>query len=317
MKLGKIFSNEYFMSMNFRNKSLIRKLNSEDSIALVDDKLRFKTHLIENGIMTPKILCTITSMQEFSKLEETVAPFVLKPVKGHGGYGIVVITRKEGKSYIDSNGKSWSEYQLRRHAMRILDGAFSIGGRFDTILVEEKIRVPMYIKEMFPLGVPDIRIILHHHKPILAMMRVPTEKSGGKANLSQGANALNVDLFTGKVQGYYSADARSQAKVLPKFNLILPRWDEIIGIAIHAAACSGLGYCGVDIVYDQKGPMVLECNARPGLEIQNVTSRNIAGIISENKDSGNFREMIEQARSSCRTHKESKNLKGSKNIVAS
>jgi predicted ATP-grasp superfamily ATP-dependent carboligase len=41
-----------------------------------------------------------------------------------------------------------------------------------------------------------------------------------------------------------------------------------------------LGYVGVDIVLDVSGPMVLEVNKRPGLEIQNT---NLAGLLQRLK----------------------------------
>ena len=51
--------------------------------------------------------------------------------------------------------------------------------------------------------------------------------------------------------------------------LKIPRWDELLLIAARAYELSGLGYVGVDIVLDKdKGPLILELNARPGLAIQ-------------------------------------------------
>jgi len=42
-----------------------------------------------------------------------------------------------------------------------------------------------------------------------------------------------------------------------------------------------LGYLGVDICIDaERGPLVLEVNARPGLEIQNIKNRGIADLLA-------------------------------------
>ncbi len=49
----------------------------------------------------------------------------------------------------------------------------------------------------------------------------------------------------------------------------LPDWDGFMKLAAGCYELSGLGYIGVDMVLDQdKGPLILELNARPGLNIQ-------------------------------------------------
>ncbi len=56
-------------------------------------------------------------------------------------------------------------------------------------------------------------------------------------------------------------------------------------VAIRAAAALGLGVAGVDILESDRGPLVLEINASPGLEgIQKVTGQNIAGHIVQYMD---------------------------------
>ena len=49
----------------------------------------------------------------------------------------------------------------------------------------------------------------------------------------------------------------------------VPYWNEILEIASSCYELTGLGYLGVDIVLDKdQGPLMLELNARPGLNIQ-------------------------------------------------
>jgi len=49
----------------------------------------------------------------------------------------------------------------------------------------------------------------------------------------------------------------------------LPNWDGFMKLAAGCYELCGLGYIGVDMVLDQeKGPLILELNARPGLNIQ-------------------------------------------------
>src|SRR5690606_28920705 len=57
----------------------------------------------------------------------------------------------------------------------------------------------------------------------------------------------------------------------------VPAFEQILDICMRAADTSGLGYVGADIVVDEnKGPVVLELNARPGLSIQIA---NRAGLL--------------------------------------
>ena len=52
-------------------------------------------------------------------------------------------------------------------------------------------------------------------------------------------------------------------------NFEVPDWPTFLELASHCADITGLGYLGVDIVLDRnRGPMILELNARPGLAIQ-------------------------------------------------
>lgn len=44
----------------------------------------------------------------------------------------------------------------------------------------------------------------------------------------------------------------------------------------------GLGYLGVDLAIDRElGPLVMEVNARPGLQVQNVTGAGLAERLEE------------------------------------
>lgn len=46
-------------------------------------------------------------------------------------------------------------------------------------------------------GVPDIRTLVFRGIPVMAMIRLPTRLSDGKANLHQGAVGVGIDLVTG------------------------------------------------------------------------------------------------------------------------
>src|SRR5207245_6228058 len=114
----------------------------------------------------------------------------------------------------------------------------------------------------------------------MAMMRIPTQASGGKANLHLGAVAAGVGLSTGTIvhcvwRGQPQPNHPDTDVTL--LGKAVPCWDEILEPAAEAQRLSGLGFAGVDISLDARdGPVVMEVNRRPGLEIQNA---NAAGLL--------------------------------------
>ncbi|MCA0403152.1 MAG: alpha-L-glutamate ligase-like protein, partial [Proteobacteria bacterium] len=104
------------------------------------------------------------------------------------------------------------------------------------------------------------------------MVRLPTRQSNGKANLHQGAIGAGINLATGRTfGGVFNNDAIDfHPDTLSSIvDIEVPYWDKILEIAASCYELTGLGYLGVDIVLDKEhGPLMLELNARPGLNIQ-------------------------------------------------
>jgi hypothetical protein len=148
----------------------------------------------------------------------------------------------------------------------------------DSVLVEERIKIhPMFLS-ITKTGTPDIGVVVYNKIPVMAFLRIPTEESGGKANLQQGAIGLGVDLATGittfGVQGKSEEISKiydfGKKKMIKVNGIRIPKWREILETAVDCQrAIPGLGFMRVDVVLDKdKGPVVLEVNARPGLSIQ-------------------------------------------------
>ena len=68
----------------------------------------------------------------------------------------------------------------------------------DYAIIEKRVVVDPVFEEVSYEGIPDIRIISLLGYPAMAMVRLPTRLSGGKANLHQGAIGVGVNLATGK-----------------------------------------------------------------------------------------------------------------------
>ena len=170
------------------------------------------------------------------------------------------------------NGKLMTTQELSYHLSCILSGAYSLGGHNDYAIIEKRVIVDPVFKEVSYEGIPDIRIITLLGYPVMAMVRLPTRISGGKANLHQGAIGVGVDISTGKtVGGVYQNDIIDYHPDTfnPIVDIQVPYWHTILEIAAGCYELTNLGYLGVDIVLDkEQGPMMLELNARPGLNIQ-------------------------------------------------
>ena len=134
---------------------------------------------------------------------------------------------------------------------------------------------------------PDIRLIALKGELLAAMLRIPTKESDGKANLHQGALGVDVDLQTGVLGQAYNYKSYLNHHPDTKEDIVglqMPHWKGIIDISNKIAKISPLKYLGIDIVIDKKiGPLVLEMNVRPGIEIQNVTKKGLFELINNNR----------------------------------
>jgi alpha-L-glutamate ligase-like protein len=263
------------MGMNERNGDFILPHNPRGCYLRVDDKRQTKRLAEAAGIRVPKLYGVIEIVHQVETLAETLAPyddFVIKPAQGAGGEGILVVTGRQAERYRKSNGELDSIDDLAHHAANILGGMYSLGGRPDAALIEYRVQFDPIFENISFQGVPDIRMLVFRGIPVLAMIRLPTRGSDGKANLHQGAIGVGIDLASGRTSSGVSQEQYIEEHPDTGGHLsgrLIPCWDEILAMAAHCHDFAGLGFIGVDIVLDAKeGPMMLEVNARPGLSIQ-------------------------------------------------
>ncbi len=263
------------LSINRRNSDYVLRYNPRKLYPLVDDKLQTKRLALSAGIAVPPLYTLIETERQIKCLDKLLEPytdFVIKPAHGAGGDGILVITGRVFGKYRQINGKILTTQEISYHLSCLLSGAYSLGGHADYAIVEHRVVVDPVFAEISHEGVPDIRVITLLGYPAMAMVRLPTRLSGGKANLHQGAIGVGVELSTGLTLGGvfhndvidYHPDTLNST-----LNLQVPYWDKILDVAARCYELTGLGYLGVDIVLDKEhGPLMLELNARPGLNIQ-------------------------------------------------
>jgi alpha-L-glutamate ligase-like protein len=271
------------IGINQRNSRYTLRWNPRHLYPLVDDKLRTKRLCQAAGIPTPKLLGVATHQHAVQGLPQRIASherFVLKPSRGAMGNGILVVKGRLGARFVRAGGRELDETALLYHAASIVSGLYAIAGQPDAAMVEELLIVHPELAEVSTDGVPDIRVIVYRGIPVMAMTRLPTSRSGGRANLHQGAVGVGIDLASGTTMHAALENRpvkRHPDSRAPLLGRQIPHFARAVEAAVRATDQTGLGYVGADIVIDANlGPVVLELNARPGLAVQVV---NRAGLL--------------------------------------
>ncbi len=260
------------LGMNRRNAACILDHNRRALYPLVDDKLRMRDLCVRIGVPTPDIYGEISTHSMLGRLADFLSnrdDFVIKPNCGSAGRGVFVIMGRTGTSFVRHNGELLRPEQLRQHVSDILSGMYSLGGRPDQALLQERVRLHPAFASISYKGIPDIRVILYRNQPAMAMLRLPTRGSNGRANLHQGGIGAGVDLDTGRTHHAVQRNRFVDRHPDTGASVIggrVPYWRDVLAMSCRVAEHTGLGYIGVDIVVDgRRGPMLLEANARPGL----------------------------------------------------
>ncbi len=271
------------LGINGRNANFTLRYNPRHLYPLVDDKLRTKRLGQANGVPVPELYALVEVAGQVHELPDFLkdySDFVIKPAHGSGGEGILIVSRTRDGAFSKQDGKAISLEEFKHHVFNTLSGLYSLGGQPDEALVEYRVEFDPLFEKISYEGVPDIRIVTIFGVPTMAMVRLPTRKSDGKANLHQGAVGVGICMATGiTLRGVQGNDVVSEHPDTgaPVSGLSIPGWDNLLGLAGKWYELTGLGYLGVDIVLDRtKGPLTLELNARPGLNIQVA---NNAGLI--------------------------------------
>jgi len=263
------------LGQNARLHLYTAKDDSRAAAMVANDKAATKKALQKAGLPTPTLFAKITSRQELQKFRWTKLPssFVIKPRTSYGGSGIQVIFGRNKKgNWVKADKTEVFIPELKKHISDILDGSFSPSKAPDVALIEQRVKIHPDLKPYSLQGVPDVRVIVYNSVPVMAMLRLSTTESHGRANLHAGGVGVGIDLARGvtttAVYRGQPIDTLPQSH-LPLTGIRVPHWLENLHIAVKAAQVIGLPFAGVDLAIDRdQGPMVLEINVRPGLDIQ-------------------------------------------------
>lgn len=267
------FHNPGLLGINARNLKYIKAYNPKKAIRFADSKLKSKSFLSAREIPVARLFATIASKKDLEKFEWSSLPnsFALKPNAGFGGEGILVIKKRKGTNYIKPNGGIVTQEEMERHVRDILDGRYSIANISDTAFFEQLLEAPAPFNKMAHKGLPDIRIVVHNLIPVMAMLRLPTEQSEGKANVHLGGVAVGIDIATGGLT--HITQFNKEVDSIPGFGEVkgvkIPKWEDFLLIASRVQQVTNLGFAAVDLTIDKNmGPVLLEINARSGLAVQ-------------------------------------------------
>ncbi len=279
------------LGLNARTQLYSYKYNTRLARSKAASKLATKKALIAATILVPNLYATFKNPKKISDFNWQKLPdaFALKPNKGLGGEGIIIVKKRAADpadpkkklkdEWITTAKQKITSEDLKLHCMDILEGAYSISNVPDKAFIEEYVGRHKAFRRYAFRGTPDIRIIVFNKVPVMAMLRLPTKESGGRANLHQGAIAVGIDIATGiTTKAYWHGQYihRKPGTKRKLHGIKIPNWTKILETAVRCQEATKIGYLGADIIlHPEKGPMVLELNYQPGLSIQLA---NAAGL---------------------------------------
>jgi len=282
-----LFSSSGILGINARNQKYLR--TSKKARRILDSKLLTKKILKENNLPILETLGVIKTRRElFSFTWEILPPtFALKPNRGLGGEGIIVVygkkTRASEMTWIKATGDLLTKRDIETHVLDVFDGNFSMFSLPDVAFFEERAKIVKELKPYSFKGIPDVRIIVYHGVPVIAMLRLPTKESGGRANLHLGGIGIGIDIATG-----LTTNAMHHQKLIDYYpgtryllrGMKIPYFKTNLNLAVQVQEALKASFLGIDIVTDrEKGPVILEVNARPGLQIQIANLARLADRI--------------------------------------
>ncbi len=278
------------LGMNARNQLFVT-LNPPFSKSVCHSKYATKVLLMNAGIPTPNVYGILASTEDVNEFnwDHLEADFVIKPTNGHAGKGVIAFKKKVKDHWIDVVGHHWDKDDLILHCLDILEGQYSSHGAAPKVIVEERIIPHSTLMKYSYKGTPDIRVVVFNSVPVMAYLRLPTAESEGRANQSQGALGVGIDLGTG-LTTFATAHKTQLIAHLPGTktklrDIQVPFWKKTLLTAVKAANAAKLVYGGIDLfIHQEKGPMVVELNYRPGLSIQVANQAGLRKRLSKVAD---------------------------------
>jgi alpha-L-glutamate ligase-like protein len=272
------------VGINARNTRYVADCNPSRLMPKVNDKLQTKRIAEAAGVAAPRLYGLVEIQAQVRRLEQILdgqEDFVIKPALGAQGDGILVIASRMKGGWRTAGGARITDREVAFHLSNVLSGMYSLNGLSDVAMLEERVKFDPIFDAVSYKGVPDLRILVYKGVPCMAMARLPTRESDGKANLHKGGVGVGLDIVTGITDGAVHNNRMTDehpdtGNALA--GIAVPQWGEILRMAADCYTQIGLGYMGVDLVIDkERGPLLLELNGRPGLAVQLANGCGLQG----------------------------------------
>ncbi len=274
------------LGINRRNIDYVYPTGNRKFFKLADEKLLSKELFLQAGAAVPETLDVIEDFRQAANLKNKIPGWsdsVIKPNRGRGGMGIQVLGEAANGGIFDLHGKLVTYHKIEKHIREIIFGVHSLGMQ-DKALIEKRIIPHPFFANIYDKGLGDIRLIFYRGNPVMGMVRLPTSHSGGKANLHQGGIGLGLDLDSARTTGATMLGKTIQNHPdteIPLFGQVVPALTDMLQMGKSICKKIELQYIGFDFTLDElHGPLLLEMNARPGLEIQKANQQGLLEVLS-------------------------------------
>lgn len=256
---------------------LVFPMSFKDRNMLCEDKQLMYAVNKGLGIRQPKTLFFIRGgrmlSEELNPLDLSACREILaaskadkifvKPTFGVGGKGIQVFNRRENGFSDPLSGER-------------LDAEFLFGLAAEEYVVQEGVRQHPGMNEFYPHAVNTFRVITRCENGradiVLTLSRMGC---GGRQvdNASSGGVYVKINALTGELGAEAIADTRETFTAHPDTHRIfagsrIPMWDQVREFAISVAEkYAPIKYVGWDVALSEEGPLLIEGNNGPSIEI--------------------------------------------------
>ena len=238
------------LGMNRRNSECILDLNPRSRFPQVDDKKRMRDLCRSIGVATPDLYAVVAAHSALRRLQgvlERRKDFVIKPSRGAGGRGVLVVVGRDGSAFMRHNGERLEMGDVSQHVSSIISGLFSFSR-------------PMRRSSSRVIGDPAFEQISYqgrrHSRDRLPLRAdyghasATARLSGGRANLHQRHRRRSEPESANRTSGAAKPSDRAPPRHRRGVIGFAPGWRQILDMAC-ASASDCFGYVGVDIVIDR------------------------------------------------------------------
>jgi len=226
--------------------------------------------VIVNGKLYSPGLVRLSYHQMYSLLQSNPSPkLFVKPAQGAGGKGFYIFHKNDEDQYITGQGTIFNEKFL------------TLIGSNQNYLIQTGISQDSEISQIYPNSVNTFRIITENKDGLCRLVSAVLRIGRGQNevdNASAGGIFIKIDSDRGKMGDFAVSHVPEKFFRHPDTNFVfhnsvISRWDEIRRFTIDSAAkLPFFTYLGWDIALTSAGPVAIEINRTPSIELNEMPS---------------------------------------------